>query len=220
MSRRLCETWDFFMSTIECRLFQASDTHAVAQLLASAFSASEPPAVAMGLTEAELEQFVRLLCPKAADEQLTIVAQAEDGEFAGVMLSDDFAAPPDLSPNSFSEKFLPIFAMLEKLDEQYRNNREILPGQYLHLFMLAVDERFAGRGIAQRMIFASLENARRKGFRYAVTEATGAVSQHVFGKLGFQERHRVLYQDYRFENRAVFSSIRGHAGTLLMDLAL
>lgn len=220
MSRRFCMTWDLNMSTIDCRLFHASDTDAVAKLLATAFSKSEPPAVAMGLTEAELEQFVRLLCPNAAEEQLTIIAQDQRGQIVGVMLSDDFALPPDPEPHAFSAKFLPIFSMLEGLDQQYRRDRTIAPGRYLHLFMLAVDDRFAGQGIAQRMIDACLENGRRKGFRYAVTEATGVVSQHVFGKLGFKERFRTSYQDYRFEGRAVFRSIRVHEGTLLMDLAL
>jgi len=208
------------MSVIEYRVFQPSDTDAVAGLLSKAFSKSEPPAVAMGLTEPELEQFVRLLCPKAAEERLTIVAAVEGSQIAGVMLSEDFAALPDFPPGSCSEKFLPIFSMLEGLDQQYRRDREIVPGRYLHLFMLAVDQRFAGQGLAQRMIDACLENGRRKGFRYAVTEATGVVSQHVFSKLGFKERFRISYPDYSFEGQAVFSSIRGHQGTFLMDFAL
>jgi len=62
------------------------------------------------------------------------------------MLTDDFAIPPELAASEFSEKFLPILAMLETLDGQYWASRSIATGQYLHLFMLGVGERFVGRG--------------------------------------------------------------------------
>jgi ribosomal protein S18 acetylase RimI-like enzyme len=206
------------MSPIECAPFRFPDAPAVAQLLAAVFSAAEPPAVAMGLTQAEIEQFVALLCPRAAAESLTIVANApETGQLAGVLLTDDFAVPPELPAGSFSGKFLPIFAMLESLDEQYRKGRSILPGQYLHLFMLGIHPQFAGRGIAQQLVAACLTNGRHKGYTHAVTEATGVISQHVFRKLGFTDRARVSYQDFRYEGRAVFASIREHEATILMD---
>jgi ribosomal protein S18 acetylase RimI-like enzyme len=206
------------MSTIECGLFQSSDTAAVVQLLARVFSAAEPPAIAMGLTPADLERFVRLLCPRALADGLTIVARDfESQQIAGVLLTDDFAVPPVLAGGEISDKFLPILAMLDNLDEQYRQSRSIVAGQSLHLFMLAVDEHFAGRGIAQQLVTACLANGRQKGYTHAVTEATGAVSQHVFRKLGFGDRFRVSYQDYRYDARAVFASIRDHEAAILMD---
>ena len=45
------------------------------RLLGEVFSRYDPPAAAAGLTSAEFEAFVRLLCPKAAAEGLTIVAR-------------------------------------------------------------------------------------------------------------------------------------------------
>jgi ribosomal protein S18 acetylase RimI-like enzyme len=209
------------MSTIECGLFQSSDTAAVVHLLAGVFSAAEPPAVAMGLTAMDFERFVGLLCPKAAAEGLTIVARdLGSGQIAGVLLTDDFAVPPVLASGEVSDKFLPIFAMLDNLDDQYRQSRSIVAGQYLHLFMLAVDEHFAGRGIAQQLVTACLLNGRQKGYTHAVTEATGVVSQHLFRKLGFADRFRVSYQDYRYEGRALFASIRDHEAAILMDRAV
>jgi|SRR5215470_4854948 len=206
------------MSTIECARLQVSDVDEIIRLLAKTFSASEPPAVAMGLTFNDFEQFVDLLCPPAVAGELTIVARDfETRQIAGVMLTDDFAVPPDLKPSQFSEKFLPILAMLDSLDEQYRQGRSIVPGQYLHLFMLAVDEQFAGRGIATQLVSACLENGRQKGYTHAVTEATGVISQHVFRKLGFVERDRISYQDYRYKGKPVFASIRDHEAAILMD---
>lgn len=209
------------MTRIECGLFQSSDAADVVHLLARTFSAGEPPAIAMGLTPADLERFVGLLCQRAAADGLTIVARSlETKQIAGVLLTDDFAVPPDLATSEISDKFLPILAMLDSLDEQYQQSRSIVPGQSLHLFMLAVDEHFAGRGIATQLVTACLANGRRKGYTHAVTEATGRVSQHVFRKLGFVERARVSYQDYRYDGRAVFASIRDHEAAILMDCVI
>jgi ribosomal protein S18 acetylase RimI-like enzyme len=206
------------MPTVTCGVFRASDTAAVVDLLARVFSAAEPPAVAMGLTPAEMERFVSLLCPAAAADGLTVVARVlGTNQIVGVLLTDDFGAPPTLDLSKISDKFLPILTMLEGLDEQYRKGRSIVAGQYLHLFMLAVDTHFVGHGIAQQLVTACLSNGRQKGYTHAVTEATGVVSQRVFRKVGFTDRVRVTYRDYRYDGRPVFASIRDHMATILMD---
>jgi ribosomal protein S18 acetylase RimI-like enzyme len=202
-------------------LLQTSEVDPMVRLLATAFSVAEPPAVAMGLSYDELAGFVGLLAPRAVDDGLTVVARdCAGGELVGVVLTDDFAAPSPIDLHLISKRFLPIFAMLDALDAQYRHGRTIVPGQHLHLFMLAVDARFAGQGIAQRLVETCLENGRKKGYRHAVTEATGVISQRVFRKLGFEERHRVSYRDYSYGGEAVFASIVGHDGAALMERML
>lgn len=197
------------------------DAEAIVRLLATVFSESEPPAVAMGLSFQDLEQFLRLFAPRAIAGGLTLVARSRDKEkLAGVLLSDDFASPPALELNQISPRFLPIFSMLETLDEQFRKGTTILAGEYLHLFMLGVDGQFAGRGIGQGLVQACLENGLRKGYRMALTEATGRVSQRVFRKQGFVDRFSVSYRDFRYEDAFVFASIQGHENAVLMDRAL
>ena len=205
---------------VRYEVLQAADVERMIDVIATAFSAGDPPAVAMGLSLAELRVFLKLLAPGAVEDGLTIVARTADGEVAGALLSDDFGAPPPLDAEQFSPRFLPIFALLDSLDDRYRSGCEITRGEYLHLFMLAVDARFSGRGIAQGLIRACLENGARKGYRWAVTEATGVVSQGVFRKLGFEERCRVGYREFRYEGEAVFASITGPDGVTLMDKAL
>jgi len=199
-------------------LLQASDVEPMVNLLATAFSVAEPPAVAMGLSREELAAFVSTLALRAVDDGLTIVARDQSGcKLIGVVLTDDFARPPVLDLRLISNRFLPIFAMLDALDAQYRHGKTIVRGEFLHLFMLAVDAGYTGQGIAQRLVEGCIENGRKKGYRYAVTEATGVISQRVFRKLGFEERYRVSYRDYRHEGEAVFASIVGHAGAALMS---
>jgi ribosomal protein S18 acetylase RimI-like enzyme len=207
--------------TVDYDVATPFDAEEIARLLATAFSESEPPAVAMGLTLRDLQQFLQRFAPRAITDGLTLVARSRDtGKLAGVLLTDDFASPPALDLNQISKKFLPIFSMLETLDEQFRGGRTILAGEFLHLYMLGVDRQLAGRGIAQGLVKACLDNGFRRGYQMAVTEATGRVSQRVFRKQGFEERFKVSYQDFMYDDKVVFASIQGHENAILMDKSL
>jgi ribosomal protein S18 acetylase RimI-like enzyme len=210
-----------FRDPVDYSVAKTSDAEEMVRLLAMVFSESEPPAVAMGLSFRDLEQFLQLLAPRAIADGLTVLARSGDtGKLAGVLLTDDFASPPALDLSQVSSKFLPILSMLETLDEQFRQGRTICAGEYLHLFMVAVDGQFAGRGIGHGLVKACLDNGLRKGYRKALTEATGRVSQHVFRKQGFADRFRVSYRDFRYEDKVVFASIQEHENAILMDKSL
>jgi hypothetical protein len=168
---------------VQYSVFELSDLDEMARLLAEAFSRYDPPAVAMGLSLDEFEEFVRLLCPKAATEGLTIVARtAATGEMIGALLTEDFASPPPAGIDQVSEKFHPIFTMLEQLDAQYRQGKIVRVGEYLHLFMIAVAHQHNGKKVAQNLYQVCLENGIRKGYKTTVTEATGVITQHILGK--------------------------------------
>ena len=202
-------------------VFVSSDTEAMVRLLGDVFSRHDPPAVAAGLTSNEFEAFVRLLCPKAAAEGLTIVARlADTREMVGAMLTEDSASEMPEGINRLSEKFDPIFDILGQLDTEYRSGRTARPGELLHLFLLGVSDRVAGRGVAQQLVAACLEHGRRRGYRVAITEATNEVSQHIFRKQGFVTRVQRSYEAHRFNGRPVFASIAEHGGPMLMDKSL
>jgi ribosomal protein S18 acetylase RimI-like enzyme len=208
-------------SGIRYALCDSADVDEMVRLLGAVFSQFDPPAVAVGLTESEFESFVRLYGARAAADGLTVVARAaETGEMVGALLTEDSASPPPEGLDRVSPKLDPIYDILGQLDADYRRGRALTPGEFLHLFLLGVAPGAGGRGVAQRLVAACLENGRARGYRVAVTEATGSASQHVFRKHGFQERVRRSYRDHRFEGRAPFSGIEGHFGPILMDRGL
>jgi ribosomal protein S18 acetylase RimI-like enzyme len=209
------------MQPLEYSVATKSDSDDVIRLIARVFSESEPPAVAMGLSFDDMKQFLQLVVPSVIPDGITVIARANDtGKLAGVMLCDDFASPPALDLNQISPKFLPILSMLEELDSQFRRAKTILPGQFLHLFMLAVDGGFAGQGVGQGMVQACVENGARKGYRSGVTEATGRVSQHIFRKNGFADRFSLSYCDFRYDDKLAFTSIQEHEKAILMERSL
>jgi ribosomal protein S18 acetylase RimI-like enzyme len=206
---------------IEYDIYTTQDEDEMARLLGEVFSRRDPPAVVVGLTPPEFEDFVRLFCPKAAVEGLTIVARrADTRELVGALLTEDSAAVLPDGMDRLSSKFEPIFDILGQLDAEYRATRTLRPGESLHLFLLGVTESVAGQGVAQNLVATCLEHGARKGYQLAVTEATNKVSQHIFRKLGFAERVRRSYLSHRFAGRAVFESIAQQGGPILMDRSL
>ena len=203
---------------VQYGLVEPVDVAEMVELLADVFSRFEPPAVAAGLTIDELRGIVSLFGQRATEDALTIVARAvTSGRLIGAMLTEDFASAPPEGIDEIADHFHPIAAMLDGLDAQFRERNRILPGQILHLYMLGVAEGFGGRGIARNLIRLALENGRRKGYRKAVTEATGNVSQHIFRGLGFEERFRTAYKEFSYHGRRSFDAILEHEAVILME---
>ncbi len=193
----------------------------MSRLLGDIFAPRDPPAVAVGLTAAEFEAFVRLYGAKAHAEGLTVIARsAATGDMIGALLAEDSGSEPPDGLEQLSPKFTPIFDILGQLDAEYSGGQARQRGHSVHVFLLGVALSHAGQGVAQRLVVECLANARRLGYRLAVTEATNKTSQQVFRKLGFTEQVRRSYNDHLFEGRAFFKSIADQEGPMLMERRL
>ncbi|MHC5110451.1 MAG: GNAT family N-acetyltransferase [Planctomycetota bacterium] len=206
---------------VEYSVCTASDADAMAKLLGDVFSRRDPPAYAVGLTASEFEAFVRLFLPKAVSEELTVVARSRDnGELVGALLTEDSAQPMPDGLHRLSPKLDPVFDILTPLGDEYWRDRPIVPGDSIHLFLLAVDDTATGCGVAQQLVTSCLNVGQSRGYRFAVTEATNLTSQHIFRKCGFEEQVRGSYEKHRFHGLACFASIVEHGGPILMDRRL
>ena len=206
---------------IQYGVAELSDLEEMAGLLADIFSRFEPLALAVSLESDDLRTLVNVFGRRVPDDAITIVARDRlSGKLVGAMLTDDFGSPLPEGIETISSRFEPTLAMLEGLDGQYRKTRNIVPGEILHLFMLAVDTGFGGKGIARNLVRFTLENGNRRGYKSAITEATGKVSQHVFNELGFEERFRVTYKEFSYQGKRPFESIAGHEAVILMERRL
>jgi hypothetical protein len=207
---------------VRYELFDMSALGETAHMVAEAFNRYEPMSVAQGIPAKEFEDFIKLLGPKAQQEELTVLARdQETGQVIGAMITDDFASEPPESMEHLGGAFEPVFALLGELNEQYKRRRSLRLGEYLHLFLIAVNHKHNGRNVAHNLIQSCLENGIRKGYHTAVTEATGVISQHIFrDKFGFVDRLEIPYKTFVYQGRRVFESIEGHTGAILMDKTL
>jgi ribosomal protein S18 acetylase RimI-like enzyme len=206
---------------IRCEPLKRNDTRQLVHLIARTFTADEPLCVALGLLAPDIERFLQAASEQLLSDGLTMVARdVESGKLAGALIAEDLASPLPVEPENLSPKFQSIISLLTRLSDEYRQGTTLSSGQHLHALMLATDRRYRGRGMAQKLIAASIENGLELGFRRAVTEATGVVAQHVFRKAGFVERLRVPYATFRRDSATPFASIQGHEGAILMEKSL
>ncbi len=202
-------------------LIEPAEVEDTADLLANVFSGFDPLAVTLGLSSDEMRELIVPYCQRAPGEALTVIAQHQpSGKLIGAMLTDDFASPPPVNPKHLSHNFEPIAHLLEELDDKYRRTEKVMRGGILHLFMLGVATDFGGEGIASRLVQHTIENGKRKGYKKAVAEATGLVSQHIFRNHGFVERSRIAYKEFMYRGRPVFNSIAKHEAVILMECVL
>jgi ribosomal protein S18 acetylase RimI-like enzyme len=199
----------FSRDGIEYGPVEDREVDAMANLLAESFSRFEPMAVAVGLPYEEIKALVEAFAPKVLSEQLTIVARdASTRRVFGALLTDDFGTPPPGGLDAVAPTFAPVGILLDGLDENYRATRAIEPGTHLHLFMVGVAQDAASRGIAGNLVAACLANGKGRGYGTAVTEATGAASQHVFRKCGFEDLFVASYARFAFNGQRVILMAR------------
>jgi len=206
------------LDPIEYGVLKPGEVEMFTRLLAEVFSRYDPPAYAVGIAIDEFDAFVRILMPQVLAEGLTVVARlSSTHELVGALLAMDSASELPDAMTHLSPRFHPIFDILAQLEEEYRQGAHPHPGECLHLFLLGVSDRIAGRGVGQQLVAKCIEHGASRGYKLAVTEATNKTSQHIFTKQGFTMRAQRSYADHVFEGRRAFASIAEHGGPMLMD---
>ena len=188
------------------------------------FTQSEPLVTHLGINLKEFQAFAHAHYSTLVNDGLSWIAKLPDTEeVIGVRISEDYeraTSPLDLKA-TFSSKFIPLLTLLEHLGNYFRAHHEIRPGQYVHLFMVAVKQRFMGQGVAQTMNKLFFKYIKQMGFTHAVTEPTGSISQYVLlHKFGFRTLHEISYDDFVYQNRKPFENLKGHRGAMLMEKKL
>ncbi|MGB3589339.1 MAG: GNAT family N-acetyltransferase [Tunicatimonas sp.] len=181
---------------------------AATHCISTTFTKGEPMSEALAISEEEFSYFAQLFIQKAAIDQLSVVAVTDTDEVVGALICEDYASPPPTGLEHVSEKFGPIAGLLETLGERFAQLHNVIPGSHLHMFMCGIYPQYARQQFAQRLISFAEDIARERGYKATVCEATGAVSQHmVKNSLGYTYVDEIIYQDFQYEEQAVFSTI-------------
>jgi len=124
-----------------------------------------------------------------------------------------------IDPSEF-EWAVPILAMAGDVYGRYFHGQPPEPGESFHIFMIGVSRSFRGKDIGQRLIDLSLDLARARGYKKAVVEASGIISQHIFRKAGFTTSVEIPYATFEHEGKRPFENTGGHPSMMLMDKPL
>ena len=189
--------------------------------IASTFAAGEPMSQHLGITQDEFIQFARLFIEKTAREGLSVVALDEEQRVIGATIAEDYVTEPPAGLEAISEKFTPVFALLESLGERYVASQGVTSGTHYHIFMCGVYQQYANRRLAQKLNRFAQDMARERGFKAAVCEATGRISQFVsVNQLGFDYVDEINYQDFLLDGEAVFAGITSVDSCILYERRL
>ena len=176
--------------------------------IANTFAQGEPMSQLLGINRDEFSAFARLFIEKAAHEGLSVVAIDAEERVVGVTIAEDYMTEPPLGLDTISEKFNPIFALLESLGGQYIARQQAAPGTHYHIFMCGVYQQYANRRLAQKLNHFAEDIARERKFSEVVVEATGRISQFVcLNQLGLAYVSEISYQQFQLNGEAVFADI-------------
>jgi hypothetical protein len=202
-----------------CGIIQQGDLEQAIRCVVEAFTQHEPMTTTLGISLDEFRPFAKIICEKAIRDQLSLVAKEKGtNNVAGFSLAEDFISEPPEELEKLSNKFHPIFALLNDLDEAYKKASRLAEGEILRLFMGGACFAFRNMKIVTTLIEAQLRLAREKNFLGVVAEVTGPISQHILiDKFSFRKIKQIEYKSYVYRGKKVFSDIEEASACIFIE---
>ena len=185
------------------------DLHEVIRCLMNTFLTREPMTRELRISSQTFEFFTELYCEKAVSDGLSLVAKEVHGKtLVGCLISEDFTSEPPPGFDAVHSEFDPILALLATLDNNYRDSHSCERYDLLHEFMMGVYPEYKGRNIGYNLVKATHMLGQTKGFRGAIAEATGPVTQRIFvDKHHYQVLDYINYNEFEFQGHVCFEGI-------------
>lgn len=198
---------------------QAKDLEQTISCMVNTFPEAEPMTKALGITPDEFFLFAELFCKKAVNDGLSLVAKEnKTGNVVAFSIAEDFTGEPPEGIEKINDKFHPIMALLNDLDEEYKKANRVDEGEFLHLFMIGACGPYRNRRIVTTLVEKHLQLAKAKKFSGAIAEVTGPISRHIFvDKFGFDEKLKINYTSYVYNGIIVFESIKDCSSCILVE---
>ncbi len=187
--------------------FDKNDLEQTIRCMSHSF-AQEPMSQALGIDANSYIAWAEIVCQKAIQEQLSLVAKDEkSGDVIGFSIFEDLIADiPNFA--HIDSRFQIILRFLSKLNEWYLKNYPVKSGTILHLFMIGVDEQHRGKGIAKKLMEATFNVAINNNYTSIIAECTGVITQHICAKYDFKELQESEYKTYVYNGELVFKDIQ------------
>ncbi|REL27449.1 GNAT family N-acetyltransferase [Thalassotalea euphylliae] len=196
----------------------SQNTHETANLVVVTFNEREPLAKVNNAPPKEFAEFILDLTQHCANNGLGFVArELKTNKIIGAILAADLAESLNKADANDDEPSNPIASLIEELNNSYFKGEALPDNTYLNIKFVAMDDRFNGKGVVNELISKCIDEAKKKGFKYAQAEATGNISQHIFkNKLGFEEKAFIKYREFTLDGERPFFEITEHEGIKLL----
>ncbi len=196
-------------------IFQKRDLEETAALIAEVFSGGEPVTKSLGITAKQFYYFAEIYCNKAIMEGLSIIAK-DGGKVVAFVISEDFDSAQPEGIEKIDEKVVPLMALVDAVEKEAKDNKNEGERRF-HMFLGGTMKQYENRHISTIMIEESMKLAKNKNFSVVIVEPSGFATQHMFNKLGFEQKKVIGYKEFLFEGEKVFKNIIGPFGLPLME---
>lgn len=185
-------------------------------MIAKVFASDDPLARSQGISELEFRDLIDRLYDDFILDRLSHVAIDTDSKrVAAVVLAEahQFEAG-DEGSNA-------IAAIIAAAREPYFADYKPPAGELMHIHFIASHLDYRRQQLVHNLVANCLDQARNRGFRKVVVEASGIRSRTLLEEhLDFHPQVSIDYADFQWQDEHPFSSIAEHCGLTLMDRKL
>lgn len=203
------------------RSLDQSHREAALSLICEQFTKGSVLHHAMRISADEYNSHIQKSIDSAIDEKLSAAAlDSESNEMLGCLIATEFTfEQADLS--LLPDKFRPITALINELEEKYAQLREIKSGQIILVDLAIVSDAARGLGIYSKLRRSAHDVGRKRGFEYVIGELSSAATQHLcVAKLGHSIVADIGYADFEFEGSHPFEGIQDPPSIQLVEAKL
>lgn len=197
---------------IQFSIFTETDIDEVANCLAESFTQGEPMTKEMQVTADEFKVFAHHICKKAAAFKLSVIARDKaNNKLIGCRIVEPASKMDEGEMPSLSDKFNPIFALLDEASKPLKANADI--EHTIHFVTLAVDKAYQSRGIAKKLLVMQMHFLSQTNYQFFQGEFTNPRSYSAIkGILTEMDASiKINYADFIYENSKPFARLSGEA---------
>jgi len=173
---------------------------------------------AVGVTTAEYRDYMRIPFEAMWRQGLSLIAiDRETNELIGCLIACDYGMQAQI-PANVPDKLKPVSALLNKLENRYREYRSVRPRQAMLVDMAVVKPTSRGGGIYRRLRETAHQLGRDAGFKWVVGELSSRATQHLcVDSFGHKVVAEIDYASFYYMEKAPFANIKNPPSILLVE---
>lgn len=185
-----------------CRVATEDESSTLQQFLVEHYLPNLELFTSLGLSadSKDVADFLAYSLQVGISQQVTVVATNESGEIMGLSVNHSFEDEPKGEPQTSDPEeqasFNTMMAFTNSLQEGFQT---LIPAdcrRVLLISMLSVGKQFGRQGVGRKLLEASTENAKKKGFDAAIALSVSKASQNLFSKLRYSVLRVVKHEDF------------------------
>ncbi|RWS20193.1 hypothetical protein B4U80_12134 [Leptotrombidium deliense] len=212
--------------SLRIRRMKKEDIDEVSKLFADTFALHEPMSVHLGHNPITFLPFAVSATKRCAKESLSYICEDLNNDcghrIVGFCLNETLNVK-EIECESINDDNYEISALLTNLEKKWLHmlNEDCLKKKIFHLATVGVHSDYNNRGIASKLISASLNNAKDENFDFVVLEATAIATQKIFkDKYKFRECVSQVYEEFEFKGKRVFEGLTNPKSVIVFEKEL